>query len=88
MGFYEYKGFYFKIKNMKKDYSYLSNQEYNKFINNIIIEFYNYLVSNKKIKDTLIYDFNKLSIKEQNNIILKSYIIPKNNSIYIEQINN
>jgi hypothetical protein len=84
--YFEYKGYYFKLKALR-DYKYLSNEEYSEFQWNIVKNFYNYLITQQKdsqkqfqllnSKLKLYNDFTNLSMKQQNNLIMKSIILPK-----------
>jgi hypothetical protein len=72
--YYSYNGYYFKLKALR-DYNYLSKEELTKFKWNIIKNLYNYL--QKKDKLQLFNELTNISIKQQNELILKSIMQPK-----------
>lgn len=79
----EYMGKYFKLKKLS-DYKYLPCEELNKFKWNIIKNLYEYLNNNNTLK--LYNNLTDLTLKQQNDIIIKSIIYPKiYNKIYIEE---
>ena len=81
--YYIYKGFYFKLKDLKRDYNYLPDEHYNTFCHNIVENYHSYLCKNNNLQ--LYNNLTDLSIKQQNDIILKSFVIPKPyKSIYKE----
>jgi hypothetical protein len=72
--YFEYKGYYFKLKSLK-DYQYLFIEDLNEFQWNIVIQLYNYLKNNNKLE--LYNELTTLSIKQQNLLIMSSMIKPK-----------
>ena len=74
-GYYEYKGRYFRFKNLRRDYGYLHNEEYNEFCWNIVAGMYNYLLSKNKLE--MYNELTGLSTHQQNIIIMKSVVFPK-----------
>jgi hypothetical protein len=78
-----YNGYYFKLKSLK-DYKYLSNEQYSQLQWNIVKKLYNYLKSQNKLQ--LYNELTSLSIKQQNKIIIESFIIPSSYiTIYVEK---
>lgn len=71
---YEYAGYYFKLKNLR-DYNYYMKEERRDFEWNIVLNLHKYLKQNNKLN--LYNELTSLSTKQQNELILKSLIIPK-----------
>ena len=72
--YYQYNGFYFKLKNLR-DYQYLSTEDFNTFKWRLVVELYTHLHKQGKLE--LYNDLTGLSIKQQNDLIMKSMHIPK-----------
>jgi hypothetical protein len=72
--YFAYNGYYFKLKALK-DYNYLSKEELSQFKWNIVINLYNYLYNKGKLH--LFNELTSINTKQQNELIMKSIIIPE-----------